>query len=195
MKFYSQFGEDKAIVSYFGSKIGRCLDIGAYDGIVFSNTRALIQSGWSAVLVDPGVGAFSRLLKLYAEDSKVELLHGAIRIDTDVGFQTIWERDEYTTLDKGMRDAAPGYWLVYKTAVVHPKVFHEYGPFDFISIDTDGNSIEIVEALDLFVLGIQLICVEYNGIAEDRERVVTHCRKHKLERVVLDTTCNILIGR
>ena len=39
---YSQNQEEEVIVSYFGNKIGNLIDIGAYDGITFSNSRKLL---------------------------------------------------------------------------------------------------------------------------------------------------------
>lgn len=53
---YSQFGEDgilEAIFAEIGTKSKFCVDIGAADGILFSNVRRLIESeGWRGILID-----------------------------------------------------------------------------------------------------------------------------------------------
>jgi hypothetical protein len=192
--YFSQFGEDEAVLGYFDGFVGSLLDIGAFDGLKFSNSRNLILGGWNAVLVEPGVKAFASLLERYAENPKVELIHAAVVTERIDCLHYIWEREEYTTLCPTMRDRAPGYWLVYRTGGIHPKALPE-GPHHFVSIDTDGNSIEILEALDLTQIDARLVCVEYNSILKDRERILRHCSAHGLGRTVLDTSCNLVVGR
>lgn len=53
--YYSQFGEDKILEQIF-SKIGTSdkffVDIGAYDGFLFSNVRHLKEEGWHGIMFD-----------------------------------------------------------------------------------------------------------------------------------------------
>lgn len=52
--FYSQFGEDQWIVNNIDlPKTGIFVDIGAADGIVFSNTYYFEKQGWSGVCFEP----------------------------------------------------------------------------------------------------------------------------------------------
>ncbi len=44
--------EEQVILDYFGNKIGNLLDIGANDGITLSNSRKLIELGWSGDLIE-----------------------------------------------------------------------------------------------------------------------------------------------
>lgn len=69
MKDYSQSGEQKIILDYFGYpdkirglKDPCALDIGANDGVLLSNSRALVELGWNAVLVEPAEIAFRKLV-------------------------------------------------------------------------------------------------------------------------------------
>jgi hypothetical protein len=61
---YSQNGEDGIIARVF-SIIGhgeeRCCEFGAWDGIHLSNTRALIEDGWSGALIERNSERFKRL--------------------------------------------------------------------------------------------------------------------------------------
>lgn len=50
---YSQNDEEKWIVDFFAGRVGRFIDIGAYDGKTFSNVRALLDLGWSGILIEP----------------------------------------------------------------------------------------------------------------------------------------------
>jgi FkbM family methyltransferase len=59
----SQFEEEKHILKAFGSHVGRFLDIGCWDPITFSNSRALVERGWSGVMIEPAPGPFIELLR------------------------------------------------------------------------------------------------------------------------------------
>lgn len=67
MKDYSQFGEQAHILGALAeagfTSVGRFLDIGCWDPITFSNTRALVELGWSGVLVEPAPGPMLELLR------------------------------------------------------------------------------------------------------------------------------------
>lgn len=65
MKDYSQNGEQSQILRYFDGQSGTVLSIGENDGLTFSNSRALVEAGWNAVLVEPAPIAFGKLRKLY----------------------------------------------------------------------------------------------------------------------------------
>jgi hypothetical protein len=79
VKNYSQFDEQKHILAAFASGYPegseaerrakeergpyRFLDIGCWDPITFSNTRALVELGWSGVMIEPAPGPFLELLR------------------------------------------------------------------------------------------------------------------------------------
>jgi len=63
---YSQFGEDgiiEAIFERIGEKNRWCLEVGASDGILFSNTRRLVEQGWHAILIESDKLAYDRLVE------------------------------------------------------------------------------------------------------------------------------------
>lgn len=74
MKNYSQYTEQAAILGAFGFDAEghghgpdkpdcRFLDIGAWHPTIFSNTRALIELGWSGVIIEPSPGPFINLMR------------------------------------------------------------------------------------------------------------------------------------
>ena len=67
---YSQHGEEHIINMFFQEKrAGMCVDIGAADGVINSNSRFLIEMlGWSAVLIEPHPSFYSQLEKLYSKN-------------------------------------------------------------------------------------------------------------------------------
>src|ERR1700675_5033925 len=65
---HSQFGEDGVIERVFavvGETTRTCCEFGAWDGIHFSNTRALVERGWRGVFVEADPERFEELRDLY----------------------------------------------------------------------------------------------------------------------------------
>jgi len=71
---YSQFGEDSILDAIF-NVIGRenkwCLEVGAADGLWFSNTRYLIEQGWDAIEIEANDEEYQKLVLRYQGNEKV----------------------------------------------------------------------------------------------------------------------------
>lgn len=66
MRDYSQSGEQAVILEAVGPgphRDARFIDIGCWDPITFSNTRALYELGWTGVMIEPSPGPFIELLR------------------------------------------------------------------------------------------------------------------------------------
>lgn len=63
MQYYSQNGQDAFIVKLFnGKRNGYFLDIGAYDGVYFSNSLTLEKSlGWEGICIEPNPLVYGQL--------------------------------------------------------------------------------------------------------------------------------------
>ena len=63
--FYSQAGQDKWVVEKTNSKNnGYFLDIGAYDGINYSNTLYFEKYlGWNGICIEPDLKTYGYLIK------------------------------------------------------------------------------------------------------------------------------------
>jgi hypothetical protein len=64
LNYYSQNGEDGVIAAIFAT-IGEgtrwCCEFGAWDGVHFSNTRQLVDYGWSALLIEADTERYEEL--------------------------------------------------------------------------------------------------------------------------------------
>ncbi|CAB4166563.1 fkbM_fam, methyltransferase, FkbM family [uncultured Caudovirales phage] len=172
---FSQNDEERYILQWTPPQ-GRLLDIGAWWPTNLSNTRALIEKGWSGVLVEPSPGPMRVLLGEYGGNDKITLLQAAVtshgkRITmqvTDYPVSTsdhkvysIWQTDPLTQY--------LGPLVVPSLTIAN--VFEEFGRFDFIDIDAEGQSVELVTQLlesseDLLP---QCFCVEHDGYAPQIE--------------------------
>jgi hypothetical protein len=63
---YSQFGEDglvEAVFELIGTTNKWCFEVGAADGVFYSNTKRLRDQGWSAVLIEKEHAEFAKLAR------------------------------------------------------------------------------------------------------------------------------------
>jgi hypothetical protein len=59
--FHSQYGEDKLLWQMFrGRAHGFFIDIGAYDGVTFSNTCLFERMGWQGIIIEPHRSLFEQ---------------------------------------------------------------------------------------------------------------------------------------
>jgi len=66
----SQFGEDgliAAALGQFGAVNRWCFEVGANDGLFYSNTKALRDDGWDSVLIEAGEEHYQKLIR-FADD-------------------------------------------------------------------------------------------------------------------------------
>lgn len=169
---YSQHDEERFILAAVGDSLGRFLDVGAYDGVHFSNVLALIERGWAGVLVEPGIEAFSALLINHSKNERLSLVHAAVGVKA--GLVPFWDTpDAISTTDRKCRDLwanyGPGYRSSFLVSVVtFADIFAALpGPVDFLNIDTEGTSTDLFLDFPLASLRPRAVCVEPFGREEE----------------------------
>lgn len=174
---YSQNNEEQFILDYFQGFKGTLLDIGANDGRILSNSIALIERGWSGLLVEASPRAFERLQKEHPNgDKEIQLLNVAVgSYDGDIQFN-----ESGMLLGKGdvalvssTRDDEIQRWTslnmpfekmtvpVVTFATLLQRSVHKW--FDFLTIDIEGMEPEVVPQIDFTVLRIRMAIIEWNG--------------------------------
>jgi FkbM family methyltransferase len=169
---YSQNNEEQIILEYFGNETGRVLDIGANDGRTLSNSLALIERGWEAVLVEPDPAAYGRLHELHKDNNQVRCVQ--IAIGTAIGKMefhssgTLLNADD-VSLVSTLVPAELNRWNHVEFSrmqvdVTDWKNFEAQSlQYDFISIDAEGMDLEIINQIDLKAAGCQMLCIEWNS--------------------------------
>jgi len=167
---YSQKNEETAILAHFGTSAGRLLDIGAWAPDTFSNTRALLDRGWSGVLVEPSPKPFVKLLEQHSSNPHVRLLNAAVTVNG--GISPFYDSDGdalSSTNPAHVKKWATGKCKVKFTeyavlTISLNSLFDHYGfDFDFINIDVEGCSFELFERLPFARLTkTTCICVEHD---------------------------------
>lgn len=173
MKYYSQFKQDQFVYeNYFKNKNkGYFVDIGAHDGITFSNSKFFEELGWDGVCIEPNPKIFdvlksNRKCKCIkkAIDNKIgvsqffqitdgpDMLSGLVNEFTDKAIIRI--NNELESFPEGF-----GYIDVecdlFENTVSDNKI-------DFLSLDTEGNELKILQTIDFDKFNINVITVENN---------------------------------
>lgn len=172
MTTYSQYGEDLVIAEIFAKQNrsgGRLLDLGAWDPREKSNSRLLIEQGWSAVLVEPSPGPLHNLVIEYGKrgrgyGDKVEVIAAAVGLEP--GLVRMQITDDAVSSSKGdvhetWKEAGGYFGWMWVPVITLQNIFDRFaGPYDFINIDCEGLSVDIAMELLKTEAFPKVICVE-----------------------------------
>ena len=169
--------------SYFPHKRGTFVDVGAYDGVSFSNTLVLLHNSWRGVLYEPLKIPFDRMIstynnKGYAFDAE------NIAIGAKDGMIDLWVAGEYqplATTNKWVADI--NLWGdTYKytlnvpcktlnTALKSLKGCVSINPgFEVLNVDVEGSELAVLEGFDLEYWEPQMVIIELHEKHVDQRR-------------------------
>jgi len=179
-KSYSQIGQDLKVLEHFNKKKnGYFIEVGANDGIALSNTYLLEKDyNWKGICIEPVPSIFKKLKKnrksinipfaVYNVNNKLvsiteaNLLSG-IREDIDAHKHILKNKDvqvKTKTLTKIMEENKS------------PK------HVDYLSIDTEGSELKILEGIDFNKYSFGYINIEHNGVEPRRTNMRNVLLKH-----------------
>jgi FkbM family methyltransferase len=173
MIYYSQFQQDQfTYEKYFINKDkGYFVDIGAHDGITFSNSKFFEELGWSGVCIEPNPKVFD----LLQSNRKCKCVKKAIsnKKGKDKFFQINEGPDMLSGLVDEFNEAAiirinndlvniPDGFDYIDVEVDLFKNVVEQTEIDFLSLDTEGNELKILKTIDFDVYNIKVITLENN---------------------------------
>ncbi len=192
MKSYSQSQEDLFIYSRL--KSGTVLEVGANSGTYLSNSKMLIEQGFKAYLIEPGE-TYQELSELHKDNPNVHTYNFGIAKKS--GVQTFYQSGTHdgsntdlglvsTTVPKEMER-----WkgVEFKETKCDFKSFNEFwnltgqAKFDVISIDCEGNDLDILIQINLRKVGCKMLCIEWNGVKKLAEKFKAYCRKYGMKEI------------
>ena len=167
-KSMSQLGQDLWVLGNT-NKTGTFLEIGAFDGFTLSNSFLLEELGWKGFIVEPIVYSKQR-------ERKCETKNVAIGKSGIIFFARTNEPEYSTRLD-----------LIDSDGLGHIRNQHEVIPvqslsieelllqlnspshIDYVSIDTEGNELEILNQWNFLTCSVDFWTIETNGRADKYE--------------------------
>jgi FkbM family methyltransferase len=185
------------------------LDIGAYDGKTFSNSLALLEKGWSGVLVEPSPSVFLKLME-NTKGHKVDLVNCAI---------TPYQEDELRKFFDSNGDALSSFvpehvdkWVKGYNCKFTPYYIMTCGiqelcskfatpencghyDFQFLNLDVEGLNVELIQTFERrlmsYMSNLKLICVEHDS---NQVLIEELFRPHGFRKIMINGE-NLLLGR
>lgn len=172
--FKSQSAEDKKLMMFFNGLCGgRYVELGALDGVTYSNTYVFNKAlGWKGVLMDVSPANYA-LLQVNRQDEE-SVLHAAVcKHDDFVHYVEagavggVWEftaptfRRDWWGVDASIENA-------HKISCVPLRdiFFNISGDFfyaDFLSLDVEGSELTVLESIDFTKAAFGVVLIEADG--------------------------------
>jgi FkbM family methyltransferase len=200
---YGEQHEDDLILKLFEPGFtGRFLDIGCNDGKKFSNTYAMALAGWSGVAVDASWKVAGPWRENYKDLPNVNFVNSAIGESS--GIVPFWDCDEtlVSTCDEKlvnrqpMRQKSKRIWVGCITVDQLMKEFGEQ--YNFVSVDIEGWSIQVLRLLPFDKMNAKVICAEYltpDYFGVDERPIVLEILGHYGYKHVATTKHNVIAVR
>lgn len=181
---YSQSGEQAAILAWADERPpGRFLDLGAGNGVDFSNTRALFERGWQGVCVEAAAWAFDLLSLLYADAPTVECVNAAVTVADEGLIDFFYTRGDHLS---STEEKQAGKWpevrlepvrvMACPLGLLLDDLCSHHGSFAMVSIDTEATSVRLLEEFSEHPAwaAVDCVCVEAQDAVE-REEIKVIC--------------------
>ena len=166
---YSQNNEEEIILNYFKDTYpGKFIDIGAFNPFAFSNTRCLVEKGWTGVFVEPSPIAFKSFEKEYT-DGRHTLINSAIGYKNGELIFHESNGDALSTSDikhkKKWQKAGVKFNEITVPVIAMSDFIDQYGhDCLFLDLDVEGVNYELFQLIpDWFLNECKLICIEHDG--------------------------------
>ena len=154
MNWYSQYGEDILLAKIFDGATGLCVEVGANDGVRFSNTKHFEEIGWQCVLIEPTPILCQKIkqnrncILFQCAASSTE---GEMTLHIAEGHDLFSSLESHSTMaeELGRYEAA----ITSVSVRVRPldamlaEVTTRH--IDFVSIDVEGHEIAVLRGFDL----------------------------------------------
>ena len=139
---------------------GSFLEFGAYDGVNFSNTYLLEKNfGWQGLIIDPIPNHFD----IMKRSRSCQKLLGAITPEKQKNVKVVEKPASNLSKIADRKILTKMHTIPAFTLTEILEKYFLSKDLDFLSIDTEGNDIEILKSINIFDYRIKSICVEHNN--------------------------------
>jgi len=205
LQSHSQHGEDALLWELLGEKTsGYYVEVGAYDGVSFSNSYFFEAIGWTGLLVEPNPDLYARCREARPASRVVQAAVGGRDASGSVRLFTVGGRPGVDALSYTRADQAHverirregGQTIPVDVPLTSLDALLALAPpaaVDFVSVDVEGAELEVLDGLRLEKWRPQVLLVEDNSGGRDT-RVAEYVARHGY-RHVRRRGCNVLYSR
>jgi len=175
--FYSQDGQDIFLTEelFKGKEHGVFVDIGAHDGITFSNTCYLEKNlGWNGFCFEPNPDVFQRLIKNrtcqclsyaiadFAGNAEFMKIDGHSQMLS--GLIDKYNSAHLARIEEELREHGGQKKEIGIVCARLDEILNEYGiqDIDYLSIDTEGAEFDILRTIDFEKRLYRVVSIENN---------------------------------
>lgn len=158
---YAQHDEDKLVELLLPEGVNTFIDIGANDGVLFSNTYKFAKKGATGLCIEPSRSSYNKLKLNHLFNRRVQSIHGAI---SNKNGTILLEEDGYeSTLSKVINEKTqksievPCYTM--KEILSKSPYFREV---DLVSIDVEGHEYEVLDGMPNNEFYSKILIIESN---------------------------------
>ena len=182
--YYSQVDQDRILneLVFCGMRNGMFVDVGAHDGISFSNTLVFERElGWTGICIEPNPDVFTRL-----KNNRSAICLN-IAIANAAGMLPFIKVEGYAQMLSGLSQSMNSRHIArikreteehnaaHSTVEVSVKPLasvlteHRISEIHYLSIDTEGSEVDVLASIDFGAVMIHVITVEanYNEARDD----------------------------
>lgn len=175
----SQNEEEETLIKYFfrhhkaNSRQGVYVEIGALDGVMFSNTLKLHNCfGWKGILIEGLLTNYKKLVKNMprVRPKNVDIFHGAVCAppETNVTFLTaqhVATGGDQSQLTDQFKKTFMNANAASTTVPCHPMSYYlkKYHHIDLFSLDIEGSELTALETMDFTRVHVDVFLIEVDG--------------------------------
>ena len=202
-KYYSQYKQDYLLEKAFFNdlKNGVFIDIGAHDGISLSNTYWFENKGWSGICIEPNPTVFKQLKKnrkcicVNACISDIEKTIDFLKIEgySDMlsGILNKYTNEHIERIDREIKEKSGKKEIIKVPAKTLNNISKEnkITHITYLSIDTEGNELDILQNIDFQHLKVDLITIENNnhtsffGLNKKDKKIKKYLHQNKFQHI------------
>ena len=173
---------------------GLFVDIGAHDGVTFSNTWFFEKHRkWTGVCVEPNPAVFKRLMAnrmCTTLNCCVSDIAGEVRFQKITGYSEMlsgivdkYEAEHVQRIRDELQDHGGSSEMISVTARTFADIATERELFDinYLSIDTEGGEFEILRSIDFTKFFVHVVSAEYR--IPQREMMMALMREQNFEMI------------
>jgi FkbM family methyltransferase len=177
MAYLSQLGQDKWVESYFkGKRNGVFLDVGAHNGKLYSNTFYLEKNlGWTGVCMEPNPTAFAELIinrsahclnccVSNSDGPDIEFLKLTGYAEQLSGIVSTYDPRHMKRIERELVQYGGTKEIIKVPQRTLTNICNEFGitRIDYLSLDTEGSELQVLQGLDFNKIDVEVIDVENN---------------------------------
>jgi len=186
-QYFSQFQQDEFVneTLFKNKKNGIFVDIGAHDGISYSNTYFFEKKlSWSGICIEPMPNIFSKLKNnrncicikgcIADKNSEEEFLQVNGYSEMLSGLVNKYDPEHVKRIDYEIKKfGGSKYTIIVKTYKLNDLLEeHNIYDIDLLSIDTEGGELDILKSIDFDKFFIKAIVVENNYHSKEFKRLL-----------------------